>query len=334
MTFADPSFLLLFLIALPALILFHSKGAPLLYSSLEGLKTGPSPDSGPRPVSAWRRHIPLLLRLTAASLMILALARPQTGRKQTEILSEGVDIILTLDTSGSMRAMDFTIGGREVTRLDAVKAVVSDFLQRRPGDRLGMVVFGEQAFTQAPLTLDHDLLQTLLQDLTIGMAGDATAIGSAVGVSVNRLKDLKAKSKIVVLLTDGRSNAGDLTPKQAAEAAAAFGVKIYTIGVGSEGPAPFVIDSLFGPQTVYQEADLDEPTLQEIAEITHARYFRAKDTKSLSEIYGEIDRLEKSQAKVKEYMEYEERFSWFLIPGLSLLLAEIVLTRTWLRKIP
>jgi Ca-activated chloride channel homolog len=335
MTFAQPAFLFFLAVAVPLLIFFHSKGAPLLYSSLEGLDALSVQDSGSRFKSSWwRRHLPLLLRLAAVSLLIIALAHPQAGRKQTEVLSEGVDIILTIDTSGSMQAMDFMIDGQEATRLDAVKAVVSDFIQRRPGDRLGMVVFGQEAFTQAPLTLDHDLLQTLLKDLTIGMAGDATAIGSAIGVSVNRLKDLKAKAKIVVLLTDGQNNAGDLAPAQAAEAAAAFGVKIYTIGVGSEGPAPFLIDTPFGKQTVYQEADLDEPTLRKIAEITHARYFRAKDTGSLSQIYGEIDRLEKSEAKVKEYMEYEERFHWFLIPGLLLLLAEIVLTRTWLRKIP
>lgn len=335
MTFAAPYFLLLLAVAVPALILFHSKGSPLLFSNLQGLGTKPVPDTGPRLAKSWwRRHLPLLLRLAAVALLIIALARPQEGRKQTEILSEGVDILLTIDTSGSMRAMDFTLGNSEATRLDAVKAVVADFIQRRPGDRLGMVVFGEEAFTQAPLTLDHDLLQTLLKELTIGMAGDATAIGSAIGVSVNRLKDLKAKSKVVVLLTDGQNTAGELAPAQAAEAAAAFGVKIYTIGVGSEGPAPFLIDTPFGQQTVYQQADLDEPTLRKIADLTHARYFRAKDTSELLQIYGDIDRLEKSEAKVKEYMEYEERFHWFLIPGLLILLAEVVLTRTWLRKIP
>lgn len=335
MTFANPFCLLLLAIAVPALILLHSKGSPLLFSSLQGLGGKPVPDTGPYFTTAsWRRHLPLVFRLAAVSLLIIALARPQAGHKQTEVLSEGVDILLTIDTSGSMRAIDFMLANRQVTRLDAVKAVVSDFIQKRPGDRLGMVVFGEEAFTQAPLTLDHDLLQTLLKDLTIGMAGDATAIGSAIGVSVNRLKDLKAKSKVVVLLTDGQNTAGDLAPDQAAEAAATFGVKIYTIGVGSEGPAPFLVDTIFGQRTVYQQADLDEPTLRKIADVTHARYFRAKDTTELLQIYGEIDRLEKSEAKVKEYMEYEERFHWFLIPGLLLLAAEIFLTRTWLRKIP
>ncbi len=335
MTFAQPFVLLLLLPATLLLLFLHSKGVPLVYSSLEGLRSKASPDSGLRPLSsAWKRHLPFFLRLAAVSLFIIALARPQTGRKETEILSEGVDIILTLDTSGSMEAMDFTIDGQGATRLDAVKAVVSEFIQRRPGDRIGMVVFGQEAFTQAPLTLDHDLLQTLLKDLTLGVAGDATAIGSGIGVSVNRLKDLKAKSKIVVLLTDGQNNAGDLTPEQAAQVAATFGVKIYTIGVGSEGAVPFLVDTPFGKRTIYQEADLDEATLQKIADVTHARYFRAKDTETLSQIYSEIDRLEKSEAKVKEYMEYEERFHWFLIPGLLFLLMEIVLTRTILRKIP
>jgi Ca-activated chloride channel family protein len=233
-----------------------------------------------------------------------------------------------------MRALDFTVDGKRANRLAAIKDVASDFIEERPGDRLGMVVFGEEAFTQAPLTLDHDLLKTLLDRLEIGVAGDATAIGQAIGVGINRLKDLTAKSKVMILLTDGQNNAGDLPPLKAADIAASFGIKIYTIGVGTLGPAPFEVDSLFGKRIVYQEAHLDEPTLKKIAETTQARYFRATDTNTLKEIYAEINRLEKSQALIKEYTEYDELYQRFLIWGLLILLGEILLSRTIYRRIP
>jgi len=284
--------------------------------------------------SSWQMLLPVFLRFLAISLIIIALARPQEGHKETEIISEGIDIILTIDTSGSMQAMDFTIDNKPVTRLEAVKDVVADFIKKRSGDRIGMVVFGEESFTQAPLTLDHDLLLTLLDDLTIGMAGESTAIGQAIAVSTKRLKDLEAKSKVIVLLTDGRNNSGQISPEKAAEIAKTFNIKIYTIGVGTNGPAPFMVDTMLGKHVVYENVDLDMPTLEKISEITGARSFRATDTAKLEEIYDEIDKLEKSKAKVKEYTEYEELLAWFLIPGIILLILEILLSRTKLRKIP
>lgn len=334
MRFAHPWYLSLLIPTLPLFLFFRSSGASIQFSSLSQIRFLKDIRQLGASSFSWQHYLPILLRLATVILIIIALARPQSGRKQTEVTSEGVDIILTLDTSGSMEGLDFKIEGKPATRLDVVKDVVSQFILKRPGDRLGMVIFGDEAFTQAPLTLDHDLLLALLKGVTIGMAGQKTAIGSALGVSVNRLKDLKAKSKVVILLTDGSSNAGALSPIKAAEVAAALGVKIYTIGIGSDGPVPFLVGTLFGKRTVYEQADLDEETLRKISEMTGARYFRAKDTERLQEIYGEIDRLEKSEARVKEYMEYDERFMWFLIPGIILLILEIILTQTRLRKIP
>ncbi len=332
MRFATPLVLLL-IVPVVFLILALKKRTPsLLFSRTEDL--GASGSVGWKTLLFEPDSFLKLLRTIGLILLIVALARPQSGRKQTEILSEGIDIILTIDTSGSMQALDFEVDGKRANRLEAIKDVVSDFIQDRPGDRLGMVVFGEEAFTQAPLTLDHGLLKSLLSRLEIGIAGDATAIGQAIGVGINRLKSLKAKSKVMILLTDGRNNAGDLPPLKAAEIAASYGIKIYTIGVGTLGPAPFEVDSLFGKRLVYQQADLDEPTLKKISETTKARYFRATDTNSLKEIYAEINHLEKSAALVKEYTEYDELYQRFLIPGLLTLLLETLLSRTILRRIP
>lgn len=333
MRFASPYFLLILLLV-PLIFFFRSRGVPFRYSSLSRLETFRKLQQLGAKISSWQTFIPIFLKALAITLIVLAVARPQAGKKQTEIISEGVDIILTIDTSGSMDAVDFTVRGKRATRLDAVKEVVSKFIMKRPADRIGMVVFGDEAFTQAPLTLDHELLLTLLDDLSIGMAGQATAIGQAMGVGVNRLKDLKAKSKVMILLTDGMNNAGNISPIKAAEIAKPFDIKIYTIGVGTTGPAPFIADTVFGKKLVYEDIMLDEATLKEVADITGARYFHAMNTKELAEIYDEIDKLEKTEAKVKEYMEYRELYYWFLLPGLMLLLLEIVLTRTRLRKIP
>jgi Ca-activated chloride channel family protein len=333
MRFESP-YLLLIMFVVPLFFFFKSRGAPFRYSSLSRLenlkKLG---QIGTKP-SSWQASLPIILKALAIILIVLALAKPQAGKKQTEIISEGVDIILTIDTSGSMNAVDFSVRGKRATRLAAVKEVVAKFIEKRPGDRIGMVVFGEEAFTQAPLTLDHELLLTLLDELTIGMAGQSTAVGQAMAVSVNRLKDLKAKSKVIILLTDGVNNAGNISPVKAAEIAKTFDIKVYTIGVGTTGPAPFVAETVFGKKLVYEEVMLDEKTLRAVAKITDARYFHAIDTKNLVKIYDEIDDLEKTEAKVKEYMEYRELFFWFLIPGILLLLLEMILVRTRLRKIP
>ena len=236
--FQDPLwFLLLGLIPWLAYLYWKNPGGTIHYSSLSTLRM-----LRPRRVD-FLVAIPIILRCLAIALLVVALARPQEGRKSTEILSAGVDIILAIDTSGSMRALDLEQDDEQVDRLTVVKGVVSDFIDTREFDRMGMVVFGNEAFTQCPLTLDHGVLSTFLERLKIGVAGDATAIGSAIGIAVKRLKDLKSKSKIIILLTDGRSNTGSITPFQAAEIAQTFGIKIYTVGVGTRGQAPFRVDS-------------------------------------------------------------------------------------------
>jgi len=278
--------------------------------------------------------IPLLLRAACLILLLFAAARPQFYNTSREIRSPGVDIMLCLDTSGSMEAMDFQLDLQPVTRLTAVKKVVSDFIKKREMDRIGLVVFGEEAFTQSPLTLDKGLLLGLVDQMEIGMAGDRTAVGSAIAIGGKRLKDLKAKSRILVLLTDGRNNAGDITPEQAAKAIRALDVKIYTIGVGGQGPAPFKIKTIFGARMVNQRVDLDEKTLIKIAKIGGGKYFRAANNEQLSEIYDIIDREEKTEIKVKEFFHFRELYHYFLILSLILLLLETGLKITILRVIP
>jgi Ca-activated chloride channel family protein len=284
--------------------------------------------------SGWRQHILPAVRAGCLILLVLTAARPQLYNVAREIRSPGVDIIMCLDTSGSMQALDFKLDDKPVSRLTAIKKVVSEFIKKREVDRIGLVVFGEEAFTQAPLTLDKGLLLGLVEKMTIGMAGDRTAIGSALAIGGKRLKDLKAPSKILILLTDGRSNAGDLTPEQAAEAVRALGVKIYTIGVGGRGPAPFPVQSLFGTQIVQRQVDLDEATLKKIAAIGGGKYFRATDTAGLEEIYDSIDHAEKTEVKVKEFFNFRELYPYFLIPALILLGLEILLKTTVLRTVP
>lgn len=330
MRFEDP-WVLVLLALIPFMLLYgwNRRGsAHIRFSSLSVL------GRLAQPFSVSLRHGVPVLRCLAVVLIIAALARPQAGVKSVEVHSTGVDIMLCLDSSGSMRALDFTTNGKRDTRMAAVKSVVGEFVRGREHDRIGMVVFGEEAFTQCPLTLDYGVLLSLLDTLEIGMAGDATAIGSALGLCVKRFKDIDSKSRVVVLLTDGVNNTGTVTPLTAARLARKFGIKVYTIGVGSEGKAPFEVDSLFGKQYVYLEADLDEDTLQQIARLTGGQYFRATDTEALREIYRQIDSMEKTEVEVKEYTDYNELFLWLLLPALGLLLLEIVLANTRFMKIP
>jgi Ca-activated chloride channel homolog len=327
--FETPLFLL-GLLLIPLLIVYERRRRRgfVFYSSLSLTETAAS--KGGRLFLA----IPFAFRVAAFSLLFLALARPQLANVKTEVTSEGVDIILTLDTSGSMQALDFKIGGEEVDRLTAIKQVVADFVRHRVSDRMGMVVFGDMAYTQCPLTLDYDVLLSFLRQVEIGAAGDATAIGDALALSVKRLKDLPSKSKIIILLTDGRNNAGRVTPEKAAEIAAAYGIKVYTIGVGTRGPVPFPEQTFFGLRQVLVQLDIDEETLQRIAEMTGGQYFRATDTEGLQKIYGTIDKLEKSEAKVKHFQEYHELFRALALPGLMLLLLEVFLKETVFRRFP
>jgi len=282
---------------------------------------------------AWGK-LPLILRALCLILLVLAAARPQLYNVSRETRTPGVDIVLCIDTSGTMHAMDFKIGGESVDRLTAVKKVVKDFIVKRDKDRIGLVVFGDEAFTQCPLTLDKGLLLNLVDKLEIGMAGDRTAIGDAIAVAGKRLKDLKAKSRILILLTDGRHNAGDITPLQAAEAVKALGIKVYTIGVGGAGPAPFRVETMFGPRVAYQDVDLDEDTLTKVAQQGGGKYFRAADSKRLAEIYQLIDREEKSEVSVKEFFHFRELYRYFLIPALALLGLEIALSLTLFKVLP
>jgi len=277
-------------------------------------------------------RIPTLLRACCLLLLILVAARPQLYNKSRDIRSPGVDIMLCLDTSGSMQALDFKIKGDSVTRLEAVKKVVADFIRKRESDRIGLVVFGEEAFTQSPLTIDKGLLLELVDRMKIGMAGDRTAIGSAIAIGGKRLKDLKAKSKILILLTDGRNNAGDISPQTAAQAVREFGIKLYTIGVGGRGPAPFRMKTLFGTQLVPQQVDLDEATLKKVAATGGGKYFRAANSQELQEIYDIIDRAEKTDVKIKEFLHFEELYPWFLVPAILVFLLELLL-KTWILRI-
>ncbi len=326
--FEDP-WLLLILLSLPILILRERTIASVInYSSLASLKAVSQHHS------KIKAMVPIVLRFIAITLFIIAFARPQEGHKRTEILSQGVDIVLAIDTSGSMQALDFKKNETQVTRLSVVKDVVAEFVKNREMDRIGMVVFGANAFTQCPLTLDQNILLSFLDKLKIGMAGDATAIGSAIGISARRLKDLKSKSKVIILLTDGRNNSGTIPPLQAAEIAKTLGIKIYTIGVGKRGKAPFLVDSIFGKRLIYQNVDIDEEVLNKISKMTDAKYFRATDLKSLKDIYKQIDLLEKSEVKSIDHSEHKELFHYFLIPGLILLLTEIVFSNSFLRRLP
>jgi len=280
----------------------------------------------------WMRMNPLLLCLALACL-IVGLARPQRGRAETEVTSEGIDIMLAIDASGSMAAMDFKLDGEAVNRLTVVKKVVADFIRQQKGDRIGMVVFGDEAYTQCPLTLDYDVLNQFLDHVEIGIAGDGTAIGDGLALAVKRLKDLPGKSRVVILLTDGRNNAGSVSPEKAAEIAKTFGVKVYTIGIGTKGPVPFPQPGIFGSRLIYVDLDMDEETLAKIADVTGGQHYFATDTKKLEAIYQEIGQLEKTKAKVKHYQVFEEYYGYLGFAGLGLLFLEVFLGSTWLRRL-
>ncbi len=329
--FAAPYFLLLLLL-LPAAVYFYvdlqrrrKSQTALRYSGLEIAKMQ-APTRKAR-----MRHLLFALRLFALAALIIALARPQSGRKESEVTSEGVDIMVALDISTSMLAEDF----RPKNRIEAAKTVAADFIRGRKTDRIGLHIFAANSFTQCPLTLDYGLLLRLLQEVKTGMIEDGTAIGMAIGNCVRRMKDSKAKSKVIILLTDGQNNRGELDPVTAARLAKAFNIRIYTIGVGTRGEAPYPVDDpIFGRRYVTMQVQIDEELLQQIAQITDGNYFRATDTDALKKIFAEIDRMEKSRIQVKEYTRYRELFLPFVLAALAALVAEIVLSQTVLRKIP
>lgn len=276
-----------------------------------------------------------ILRLLVFVFLVFALARFRVPIEESKVQTEGIDIILCLDTSTSMLAEDFTLRGKRANRLDVVKDVVENFIQGRKNDRIGIVAFAARAYTASPLTLDYGWLLENLKRIKIGMIEDGTAIGSGLAVALKRLENTKAKSKIVILLTDGINNTGKISPSLAAEAAKALKVKVYTIGAGTKGMAPYPMKDLFG-NTVYQpvKIDIDEESLMDIASKTGGKYFRATDTRSLKEIYAEIDRMEKSPVEEKGYMQYQELFPIFLSLATALLVLEVLLRNTILRRIP
>jgi Ca-activated chloride channel family protein len=329
--FASPYFLLLLLL-IPATIWNgqRRRRRPAMAGSTPGAEKT-------LPVSPFLRVgalMPVFFYL-ALSLMMVALAQPQWGTRQMQVTSSGINIILAVDLSESMKALDFKHQGGVVNRLDAVKHVVRKFIANRSGDRIGMVVFGSQAYTQLPLTRDYNTIATMLERLRIGTAGRATAIGDALGISLKRLEDVESRSNIIILLTDGRSNRGELDPMAAAAIAQRKGVKVYTVGVGSRGRVPVPVDDpVFGKRYVHQRVDIDEKTLQAIADETGGLYFRAENMDRLREIYASIDQLEKTDVKTKVFAEYDDLYRYLLVPALGLLAIWILLQNTRFLRIP
>jgi Ca-activated chloride channel family protein len=275
------------------------------------------------------------VKYAALCLMIIAMARPQWGTQRLSVATKGINIVLAVDLSESMAALDFKREGKIVNRLEAIKGVVHDFISKRSGDRIGMVVFGTEAYTQLPLTRDYNTISSILERLKIGAAGKRTAIGDAIGISLKRIEDIESKSNIIILLTDGQSNSGELSPESATAIAVEKKVKIYTIGVGSRGKAPFLIrHPVLGERYVYQQVDIDEETLNTIAEKTGGLYFRAENTEGLQQIYDTIGKLEKTEIKVKRFAEYKEFYRYLLIPAFVLLGFWILLINTRYLRVP
>jgi Ca-activated chloride channel family protein len=326
--FQDPLFFGL-LLTIPALLWVRKRGedrhwGALKYSAVEAIRaTG----KGLRP---WMYRIPTMLRIVALACIVLALARPQTGITSESVRTQGIDIVLAMDVSSSMLAEDL-----EPNRLEASKEVAAAFVQGRRNDRIGLVAFAGEAYTQAPLTLDYGVITSLLGELDVGMIEDGTAVGMGLATAVKRLQSSDAESKVVVLLTDGRSNRGEIGPTTAAQMAQALGIRVYTIGAGTRGTARVPVDDpRFGRQYVNMRVELDEPTLTDMAELTGGRYFRATDRESLQAVYAEIDELETTEIQVENFTRFGERFPPILAAGFLLLLLEFGLGQTVLRKLP
>ncbi len=331
MTFRTPQLLLLIPLVLPFVVVLYFRRRPPTF-------TFPSVRFAAGLPVTWRirlRHLPLMLRLLVLALFIVALAGPQSVLEGARSNTEGINMVLLLDTSTSMAAEDFTINGKRLNRLDVIKSVMREFVSQRSGDRIGLVAFASKPYTVCPLTIDHGWLLANLDRVRFGLMEDGTAIGSAIASGVARLRKVDAKSKVIILLTDGVNNAGKVTPLDAAAAAAALGVKIYTIGAGTKDLAPYPVQDLFG-RVVYQNVkiEIDEDTLRKIADLTGGAYFRATDTDSLKSIYSQIDKLEKVKFDEAGYRQVDEHFQQFLLAALALLLVEVVLARTFLLRIP
>lgn len=325
--FAYPKFFFLLLVLIPmiAWYIFRQKqsNASIQISTLKGF------GNAKKTVRVYLRHLLFVLRVVTIVFLIIVLARPQSTNSWKNVTTEGIDIVLALDISSSMLAVDF-----KPDRLEAAKDVASEFISGRPDDRIGLVVFSGESITQCPLTTDHNVLLNLFKDIKSGMIEDGTAIGSGLGTAVNRLKDSKAVSKVVILLTDGVNNRGDIAPLTAAEIAQTFGIRVYTIGVGSKGTAPYPVQTPFGIQYQDMPVEIDEDVLTQISNLTDGQYFRATDKKKLKDIYAEIDKLEKSKVDVKEYSKKHEEFFIFALIGFLSFVLEALLRYTWLKNTP
>ena len=328
MRFANP-YLLWLLVLLAPMIAYYiyrtlQGGAAIRISTIEGVRRAP------RTLRYWLRHAPFVLRCAAFVLLVVALARPQDVDEQRRSSAEGIDIMLAVDVSGSMLARDF-----KPDRITAAKEVAGRFIADRYGDRLGLVVFAGEAFTQSPLTTDQSTLQTMLSRIRSGIIEDGTAIGNGLATAINRLRESDAKSKVIILLTDGVNNRGEIAPLMAADIAADMGIKVYTIGVGTRGKAPYPVVDMFGNLSFQpMDVEIDEKTLEGIAERTGGRYFRATDNDKLQSIYDEINQLEKSKVEVTDYTVYHERFLALLLAALGVLLLEFVFSNIILKRIP
>jgi Ca-activated chloride channel homolog len=329
--FVHPGFLSLLLL-LPLMAIWKGRwGRPV---AVKMPSTHDALTVGAKPRSKFGGFL-TFLGLLSFALLVIAFARPRFGKGSTDIEASGIDMILTLDVSGSMEALDFKIKGQPVNRLEVVKGVVEKFVVQRPNDKLGMVAFAGRPYLVCPLTMDHEFLAKRLRDVKMGQVEDGTAIGSAIASSVDHLRDSNAKSRIAIVLTDGVNTAGAINPISAAEAAKALGIKVYTIGVGIRGEAPMPVTDGFGRrflQTV--PVEIDEQMLQEVATATGGQFYRATDTDSLEKIYESINKLETTTRKLKKYQQYDELFLYFLVPGLALLLLELVLSQTRFRRLP
>lgn len=326
MTFANPGYLFLLLLLIPVIGWYIYE----LRKADASIQIGDTRILQEQPTSLRVRllHLPFILRVAAISLLSLALARPQLTNRWSSESTEGIDIMMALDISGTMLAEDL-----KPNRLEAAKQVASDFVLARPNDQIGLVVFAGESFTQCPLTIDHAVLVNLFQSVEYGMIEDGTAIGLGLANAVNRMKDSQTKSKVIILLTDGSNNRGDIDPQTAAEIAKTFGIRVYTVGVGSYGQARVPVQTPIGTQYITMDSEFDETTLQRIAQTTGGQYFRATDNSSLKKIYEQIDQLEKTKLRVREYSKHTENFAPFLYAALLCLLGEIVLRYFVLRTI-
>ncbi len=325
-SFSSPQFFLL-LVLLPLMIVWYA-----IKGNAQNASVKVSSAKSFAGLSSWKnifRHLPFIFRLIAVGFFIIALAGPQTKNEEQQAEGEGVDIILCIDVSGSMTAQDFT-----PNRMEAAKKVAADFVDSRLTDRIGIVIFSGESFTQCPLTTDKAVLKSAIESIRNGLLEDGTAIGDGLSTSVDRLRSSQSKSKVVILLTDGENNGGLIGPANAKEIAKAFAVKVYTIGVGTDGYAPYPVKTPLGVIMQQQKVTIDEKLLKQIAVETGGKYFRAKDNTGLENIYKEIDGLEKSKVEISTLTRYKEKFFPFVMIALALLLLEVVLRFTVLKKFP